>query len=210
MVKINSFKIIILFLVIVLQSCSPAMQEVDSLLQYINKTRDEIKSFPSEQKKQTIFKKARKRFLMIIDTEFVAKLSLGKYFQELTSEEKKEYINIFHELMAFNIVKTYIPVGTIIEEDIIVELMYDEHRNDRVFNIDANIIHTRFSSKRVWYYIDFYLHQAGKKYKMYDVRVDGASVLLDYRHQFEEIIRSKGVKYLLDRLRSKYKELDAS
>jgi ABC-type transporter MlaC component len=75
--------------------------------------------------------------------------------------------------------------------------------------VDAIVIHTKIVNDKVWYYIDFYLHKAGKKYKLYDVYVDGASVLMDYQHQFYDIIETKGFSYLLDRLNARFKELDA-
>lgn len=192
-----------------LESCSPATQEIDKFFRYINDVRSDLQSGKSEDKKQKLLTKARKRLLTLIDTEYVGRMSLGKYYDGLSVSEKQEFSRVFHEILAYNLVKTYVPTNFVADQDIKVDFVNEEVKHDPVFNAEANIIHTRFTTDKVVYLIDFYMHPVGKTYKLYDVYVDGASVLLDYQNQFYNMISSKGFPYLLKRLKEKYEQLDS-
>ena len=204
------FPLVFVSLALVIISCSPAAQEMDRFFRYINEVREDLRGNKSEEKKQKLLTKARARLLTIIDTEYVGQLSLGKYFDDLPEEDKKEFTTIFHQILAYNLVKSYIPIQSVTDQNVIVEMVGEELKHDPVFNVDANIIHTRFINEKIVYYIDFYMHLVGKKYKLYDVHVDGASILKDYQDQFYSIISTKGFPNLLQRLKDKLKDLDVN
>jgi phospholipid transport system substrate-binding protein len=208
---IYKFKLSVLLcgMIVLLGSCNPATQEVDKFFRYINDVRQDLKSNKSEAKKQKLLTKARKKLLSLIDTEYVGQLSLGSYFYEIPEAEKKEFLKIFHELLAYNLVKSYIPINTVADQNVNVEFIGEEVKLDQVFNLNANVIHIKLIGEKVTYLIDFYMHPVGKKYKLYDVYLDGASVLQDYRNQFYSIISTKGFPHLLDLLKEKYNQLEA-
>ncbi|MDH4263058.1 MAG: ABC transporter substrate-binding protein [Spirochaetia bacterium] len=193
-----------------MESCSPGAQEINNFFQYTNAIKHEMQSNKSEEKKQKLLTKVRKRLLTFIDTEYVAKKSLGKYFNTLSDNDKNEFILIFHEIMAHNLVKTYIPINNVVDQDVNVEFINEEFKKDEMFNENANIIHMRVIDESIIYYVDFYLHSVEGKFKLYDVHIDGASVLMDYQNQFYGIISTKGFPYLLKRLKEKYEKLEAA
>ncbi|MGF6148587.1 Probable phospholipid-binding protein mlaC precursor [Kingella potus] len=51
--------------------------------------------------------------------------------------------------------------------------------------------------------MDFTVHQSGGKYRVYNVAVEGASLVTVYRNQFGEIIKNKGFDGLIQDLKSK-------
>ncbi|QMT39778.1 MlaC/ttg2D family ABC transporter substrate-binding protein [Neisseria shayeganii] len=51
--------------------------------------------------------------------------------------------------------------------------------------------------------MDYTMYQSGNKYRVYNVAVDGASLVTVYRQQFNNTIRQKGIDGLIEELRSK-------
>lgn len=204
------FSIVILFAFISqIGSCSLARLEMERFFHYIDDLRIELhNNKASEKKKEKLLKKARERILLIIDTEYVGKLSLGKYFGKIPEKDREEFIDIFKQILAYNIVKTHIPINKIVDQNVNIELLGEKIIHDKKFDIEATVIHTRLITKTVTYNIDFYLHPVGKKFKLYDVNVDGASVLLDYQNQFYSIIEKRGFPVLMTLLREKLKKVN--
>ena len=51
--------------------------------------------------------------------------------------------------------------------------------------------------------MDFTVYQSGSKYRVYNVAVEGASLVTVYRNQFGETIKNKGFDGLIQDLKSK-------
>ena len=51
--------------------------------------------------------------------------------------------------------------------------------------------------------MDFTTYQSGNKYRVYNVAVEGASLVTVYRNQFGETIRNKGIDGLIADLKAK-------
>jgi phospholipid transport system substrate-binding protein len=50
--------------------------------------------------------------------------------------------------------------------------------------------------------VTYLVHQAGGGWLLYDVNVDGVSILENYRTQFAQAIRTKGFGFLLERMKT--------
>jgi phospholipid transport system substrate-binding protein len=50
--------------------------------------------------------------------------------------------------------------------------------------------------------VTYLMHQVGGGWRLYDVIIDGVSILGDYRTQFTQVIRTKGFGFLMERLRT--------
>jgi phospholipid transport system substrate-binding protein len=50
--------------------------------------------------------------------------------------------------------------------------------------------------------VTYLMHQAGGGWLLYDVIVDGVSILQNYRTQFAQAIRTKGFGFLLERMKT--------
>ena len=51
--------------------------------------------------------------------------------------------------------------------------------------------------------MDFTTYQSGNRYRVYNVAVEGASLVTVYRNQFGETIKSKGIDGLIAELKAK-------
>jgi phospholipid transport system substrate-binding protein len=50
--------------------------------------------------------------------------------------------------------------------------------------------------------VTYMMHQTGGGWLLYDVNVDGVSILNNYRTQFSQVVRSKGFGFLLERMKT--------
>lgn len=55
--------------------------------------------------------------------------------------------------------------------------------------------------------VTYLMHQAGGGWLLYDVNVDGVSILENYRTQFAQAIRTKGFGFLLERMKTQRQSL---
>ncbi len=53
------------------------------------------------------------------------------------------------------------------------------------------------------YEVGYQLYQTGGVYKVYNIRVDGTSLVTVYRNQFNELIQQKGIDGTIATLRQK-------
>ena len=54
--------------------------------------------------------------------------------------------------------------------------------------------------------VDYRLHRVGEQWLVYDVAIEGISLVSNYRAQFDRIIRSSSYKQLADKLKAKKDE----
>jgi phospholipid transport system substrate-binding protein len=134
----------------------------------------------------------------IFDSELMAKLVLGRtYWPKLTATQRKKFTELFAErLKSFYLEK--------------INLYKDEKVLFKPAMQNKNTIHIPMllisNDKEVA--ILYKLHkmdEAGRSkmneyWKIYDVEIEGISILLTYRSQFDDILRRGGVKELFFQL----------
>lgn len=55
--------------------------------------------------------------------------------------------------------------------------------------------------------VEYLLHQKGGSWLLYDVIVDGVSIVDNYQRQFSQVIQTKSFDFLLDRMKTQLKSL---
>ena len=55
--------------------------------------------------------------------------------------------------------------------------------------------------------IDYQMQKAGDRWRVYDVKIENVSLVLNYRSQFNRIIQQSGYPELVNRLKTKQEEL---
>jgi phospholipid transport system substrate-binding protein len=130
------------------------------------------------------------------DFEEMAKRSLARYWKQRTQEEHKEFVPLYTDLLE----RTYIRK---IESYTDEKFVYGEESIDGNFaivrtkvitikNVDVPIEYRMLNEKGVWL--------------VYDVIVEGVSLVNNYRNQFNEIMHSGSYEDLIRKLRNKQKE----
>ena len=72
-----------------------------------------------------------------------------------------------------------------------------ESREGNKARVDTTIVRPNESIP-----VTYMMHQAGGGWLLYDVNVDGVSILNNYRTQFSQAIRTKGFGFLLERMKT--------
>ena len=84
------------------------------------------------------------------------------------------------------------------------EVKGEVKEQNKIIKGTAFVTKAQTKRRRVIYEIDLCYYKTEDGYKLFDVRIDGASTILDFRNQFSSIIKKKGVNHLLDLLEKKF------
>ncbi len=135
--------------------------------------------------------------LYFADEEMTRRV-MAKYWKKRTAEEKKEIIHLFSELLR----RSYLSRLELFEGQ---ELFYDKERIEGdIAKIDS---HMQYHGERIP--LGYSLLKKDGKWMLYDMVIDGVSLIANYRRQFGKIIRKEGYKGLVKRLQTKLAEEEA-
>jgi len=171
----------------------------------VKKVVDEVVSIVSSQDmKKPENKEKRQKGLKdaigaIFDFKEMAKLSLGQYWDERTTDEKNEFVQVFETLLE----NTYSKKIESYNNEKIVYL------KETVEGDSSEVKSKVVTSKHDEYEIDYRLLNKGGKWVIHDVTIEGISLVANYRSQFDKIIRSEGYTALIKKLNTKRKEIAA-
>ena len=135
-------------------------------------------------------KKINKIVTPIFDFPLMAKLSLGrKHWPKLDSSQREKFTQLFSELLK----RSYWKKVALYKDEKI--LFKPKEKKSKYYLIPTELI---YKDKKVA--IIYKLRKTEKSWKIYDVEIQGVSVLLTYRSQFDEILSHGTVEDLLSRL----------
>jgi len=129
----------------------------------------------------------------IFDFPLMAKLALGrKHWPKLTADQRAEFTKLFIERLKASYTSK-------------VKLYKDERVTyKRPIAKKKNLIYipTKLVCKDQDVDILYKLHKSNNRWKIYDVEIQGVSILLTYRSQFDDILSRGTVEQLLSKLRN--------
>jgi len=129
----------------------------------------------------------------VFDIQETAKRALGPHWQQRTPAEREEFTQLFADLME----STYIAR---IDEYGSEKIRYTGEKVDG----DTAIVQTRVLTKKgTEAPVDARMIRRGDKWYIYDVMIEGVSLVGNYRTQFDRIIRSSSYAELVKRLRDR-------
>jgi phospholipid transport system substrate-binding protein len=136
----------------------------------------------------------------IFDFSLMAKLSLGrKYWSGLTKEDKKRFTDLFvKRLKESYLEKLNLYTNEIIVYRAPVQVKKKIHIPTELISKDNKIdmLYKLYKSKRSW--------------KIYDIEIQGVSIISTYRSQFAEVMSTGTIDDLLLKLEKQEKEKTAS
>lgn len=150
----------------------------------------------AEQKRRKALKKT---ISIIFDYGEMAKRSLGKHWNQRTPDEKKQFTDLF---------------ATLLENSYAGKI--ESYNNERIVYIkealDGNYAEVKskvVTAKRDEFSLDYRLMNENGKWMVYDVVIEGVSLVSNYRSQFNRIITANGYHELVKKLQNKSNELKA-
>lgn len=204
------FKLVILafFLVATGLSAGEGLEYMQNIINNFEKLRGELATDFTPEKRKDVSGRAREMALQILDVREIGKLALGKQYTKLTAAQQDDFLGLFHELMANRVVEANIPSQKVITGKIPIEIISERVETDDVFEKEAIIVNTRVPHRKQSFKVEFYLYRSEDGLKLYDVHIDEASTLLDFRNQFSSIISKKGYKHLVKLLRERIQKIN--
>jgi phospholipid transport system substrate-binding protein len=122
----------------------------------------------------------------------MAKRTLASQWKGLSPEQQQEFVALFQQFLANSYVGN---VDGYSEEEV-------EYLKEREKGEFAEV-QTKVVSPKVQIPLDYRLLQKDGEWRVYDVVIDGVSLMKNYRGQFSRIINSSSFEALLEKLRSK-------
>ena len=135
----------------------------------------------------------------IFDYAEMAQRSMATHWKERTPAEKKEFTSLFETLLE----NSY---AVKIESYHNEKIVYLKESDDGGY---AEVKSKVIAPKGDEYSLDYRLMQKGGKWMVYDVVIEGVSLVSNYRGQFNRIINNQGYPELLKKLRAKSREIKA-
>jgi phospholipid transport system substrate-binding protein len=163
-------------------------QTVDAVMDVLNN-----KELKKPEKKELREKNIREIVTKRFDFEEMAKRSLALNWNKRTPEEKKEFVALFSDLLE----NTYVKKIERYENEKVVYL--DEKITGQYAVVRTKIVKPQEAEVPVEYRI----FKKADKWEVYDIIVEGVSLVNNYRSQFSQIIRSGSYEELVKKLKSK-------
>lgn len=191
-----------LILLILLIFAIPATAMAGAATDRIRNTTDKLLAIVTDPDLEPI-EMAGKRNRMIravvdevFDWEEFSQRALARHWRKRTNDEKKEFISLFGQLLE----RTYMEKSRQYSGEKI--LFIDESIDGNYGVVTAKVI-TK-NGKEVE--IDYRVVKKDNTWFVYDVYVEGVSLVNNYRVQFNSIIMKSSYKELITRLKAKLKE----
>lgn len=149
----------------------------------------ELKQPPkANERRQLLEKVVGERF----DYQEMSRRSLGAQWNNLSDKEKQEFVSLFQTLL----VNTYADKVESYSGD---GVQYVNERTEK----DYAEVRTKVLTGKTEIPLDYRLLNKGSAWRVYDVVVDGVSLVNNYRGQFTKILRTSSYADLVDQLRKK-------
>ena len=123
----------------------------------------------------------------------LSRLTLGRSWRDFNEEQQKEFVSLFRIILKkayMDKILSYTDEQVIFDRDI----MLSENKAE---------VQTRIITKSAEIPIDYRLYLKDGKWKVYDVVVEGISLVQNYRTQFREILANNPPEEVLKILREK-------
>lgn len=147
--------------------------------------------------KQKAMKLAEEKVLPYIDFEEAARLAVGRSWAQASAEQKGRLVAEFRNML----VRTYMNAIGAYRGQTLTVLPW---RAGKAVPSDETTVHAQYrraNGQRLP--IDFTMHRADGGWKVFDFAVDGVSLVLVYRSEFDAILKQEGVDGLIQRLAEK-------
>ena len=164
---------------------------IDEILRIIQE--EELKQpGKAEERRQQLEKVVGARF----NYREMSRRSLGAPWKTLSDQEKQEFVDLFRTILTSSYAHK---IETYSGESV-------QYLNERTEKNYAEV-RTKVLSGKTKIPLDYRLINKAEEWRVYDVVVDGVSLVNNYRGQFTKIIRASSYSDLVERLREKTDKL---
>jgi phospholipid transport system substrate-binding protein len=169
--------------------------------QLVQKITDEVLAAVKSDKqlaagdRQKAIKLAEEKVLPYIDFEHATRLAVGRAWSQASPEQKKRLVTEFRNML----VRTYANAIQGYEGQTLKVLPARGKQDPEDTTVRAQFIRAGGQPLP----IEFHMRQADKDWKVYDIVVEGVSLVMTYRSEFDAVVKQEGIDGLIKRLASK-------
>jgi phospholipid transport system substrate-binding protein len=145
--------------------------------------------------KQKALKLAEEKVLPHIDFEEATRLAVGRAWAQATPEQKKKLVDEFRRML----VRTYSNAIEAYSGQTLKVLPSRGAPKDDDATVRTQFIRAGGQPLP----IDFQARKTDKGWKIYDITVEGVSLVLTYRSEFDQVVKQEGMEGLIKRLSQK-------
>ncbi len=170
----------------------------DQLVQKI--TDDVLAAIKSDKElaagdKQKAIKLAEEKVLPYIDFEQATRLAVGRAWRQATPEQQKRLVTEFRNML----VRTYSNAISAYQGQTLKVLPSRGKQDPEETTVRTQFVRAGGQPLP----IDFTMHQKDGTWKVYDIVVEGVSLVMTYRSEFDAVVKQEGIDGLIKRLASK-------
>jgi phospholipid transport system substrate-binding protein len=145
----------------------------------------------NSERRQLIQKELDRR----IDWATVARSSLGRHWAKRTRAEQTEFVSLFSRLLEETFIDKF--------ETHHAELDKVEYLGEKIIDEYASVKAQVTTKDQIVHPVEYRLQKSGKDWRIYDVLLEGVSMVKNYRDQFDEILTKSSYEKLVADLRAK-------
>jgi phospholipid transport system substrate-binding protein len=136
----------------------------------------------------------------VFDYPETARRALGPHWSARTPEEQREFVAIFADLLDH----AYLSKIDVYQGEKV------QYTGETVDGDQATVKTTLVIPKGTSIPIDYRMHRVNDRWRVYDVVIEGVSLVANYRTQFNRIVRSESYQALVQKLRDRQVQPAAS
>jgi phospholipid transport system substrate-binding protein len=129
----------------------------------------------------------------LLDFAEISRRALGRHWRPLSEAEREEFVRLFRALLD----RTYLPQIKLYQGERIQ--FVGESVDGDFAAVQARVLTRRDQEASVI----FRLHRPGERWLIYDISVEGISLVANYRAQFNQIIQRSSYEGLVTRIKQK-------
>jgi phospholipid transport system substrate-binding protein len=179
--------------------CAAAQElKPDELVKQV--TEDVLAAVKSDKQlaggdKQKALQLAEEKILPHVDFREATRLAVGRAWRDATREQQERLVVEFRRML----VRTYSNAITAYEGQTVKVMPVHMKPGDT--DVTVRNQYLRPGGKAVQ--IDYQMHTTASGWKIYDIVVEGVSLVLTYRSEFDAVVKQQGVDGLIKRLAEK-------
>ncbi len=155
-----------------------------------------------QKDKNALYAMVDKTIVPHFDTEYIAKVILGTHLKSATPEQISQFGDAFKDML----IHAY--ADKLLEYYDGIEIEIKPARVDgKKANVDTTIVR---KDGKPPIPIQFSMRDSSGEWKIWDIKAENISLVLNYRTQLDSEIKSKGIPTVIERLRKGEVKIDAS
>lgn len=180
---------------------APALAQDGGPEQLVQKVTEEVLATIKSDKqlqagdRRKALKLAEEKVLPHIDFEEATRLAVGRAWKQATPEQKKKLVDEFRQML----VRTYSNAIEGYQGQTMKVLPSRGKQGGEDATVRAQFIRAGGQPLP----IEFQTRKTEKGWKIYDISVEGVSLVLTYRSEFDTVVKQGGIEALLKRLGEK-------